>query len=508
MSLKSIVVILLTLAILLALLFKFLPDLTEWIVSKLSHSCYKKFWTTKSFLRRLSINEFVGLVVLCLIIIFSSVIPKIVTIEDYSMDYLMDFYSGVISSQQPSFVLLDIDNKTHKYWNESPYYTPRDRLRNLIDTAVQAKARLIIVDIDLSQSNITQTGAEELKKYLVEYGKSQICKENQSACPPIIFARLSSNFNKAIGTMPSITRVGFLEEIINNSTYMQWGSVEFSTDFGRRWRLWEPSCTNQQAETIPSIALLAFAEIRECVKEIPNALQALKPQNCKKGEEYVSINKPTINVCGLTISTDMNRVEQRIMYRIPWLVAEGDDKKPPELPFVQDYKGVSVLKIFSAQNFAESPHKVSSKELKELTNNIVVIGASYGYPNTTGDVHETPIGDMVGALQIINAIYTLLQDITIKPLSYVWWLVVTSIVIFIMTIFSYNSFEKRSSVINFVWKAFGRLVFIVIIGMLLYYTIILFENGTWFNIAIPVCIIQFYQWLSKKTWLRGILLND
>ncbi len=64
-----------------------------------------------------------------------------------------------------------------------------------------------------------------------------------------------------------------------------------------------------------------------------------------------------------------------------------------------------------AQPYAELPPTAS---LDALKNRIVVIGGSYGEGR---DLHLTPLGEMPGALIIINAIHTLLEYGEIKPLS-------------------------------------------------------------------------------------------
>ncbi|EDN68331.1 membrane protein [Beggiatoa sp. PS] len=87
---------------------------------------------------------------------------------------------------------------------------------------------------------------------------------------------------------------------------------------------------------------------------------------------------------------------------------------------------------------------------------------------------------MPGALVIINAIHSLLQDLSIKPVSF-WWLVLALIIL--LSLLSLFSFTSK--------LLYEFLIFIPII-LLSYYSAILFKDGTWLSItiiALPIIII-------------------
>ena len=453
----------------------------------LSRSRFKELWQNKSFTRRLLINQFIGLSFLSLIILTSHNIPSLMELEDVSIDFMMELYKWNIPPRKeniPAFVLLDIDNQTNQSWGEVQY-TPRDKLKNLIDVAVQAKARLIIVDIDVSYP---KPHDQELKEYLEKHVTE--CKEKQSACSPIILVRAFSEF--ASGSIPAEPRTSFFDDMVTTESapYLQWGSAQFVgigySNSIRRWRLWEPTCTKERPGITPSIELLVMGMIRGCTEDIQKTLRPFQPKNCDGN----GILPPTsVTFCGLIMNTDPLSVQQRVMFRLPW----SNDEKTLKYPHVvSENNGVPILTIFSAQHYAESPPQAN---LERLNDSIVVIGGSYGIGRAS-DVHPTPIGNMSGALILINAIYTLLQDITIKPVS-MWILLAIAIVfITITTVFSYFSFGLW-------WKLLGLCnIFIIIFG-LYYYSIILFENGTWLNIAMPLLIVEIYLNIFKKTFSRS-----
>ncbi|RKZ50134.1 MAG: hypothetical protein DRR16_15340 [Candidatus Parabeggiatoa sp. nov. 3] len=463
---------------------------------------FNDFW--KSNRRRLFLRQFIfyqslGLSLLSVIIFLGPRFPSVMALEDVTMDFVMDvFYREdipPIEDKIPPFVLLDIDDETIDSWGK-PLFTPRNRLRNLIDAAVQAKARLIVVDVDVSQSmgELTlQPHDLELKKYLTEYVAK--CQENQSACPPIILVRAFSELPQFGSVVPLIPSTGFLEDVVTTESapYLQWGSAHFPVSHGtmRRWRLWEPTCKDKQPGMTPSIELLVMGMIRECTEDIQNALHQFQPQNCN-GDEVSS--PASVTFCDLTMSTSAYSVQRRIMFRIPW----SEDSDVPEYPLsVSDNNGVPVLTIFSAQPYAELPPQAN---LDMLTDSIVVIGGSYG----NADVHSTPMGQMPGALVIINAIHSLLQDITIKPMSVWKWLIIAAVFILVITLLSYfsecfkNSWWWKTRWWKYLWKILWGGVVISIIGGLFYVSIVLFEDGIWLNIAIPLLIIEIYRAIYQR----------
>ena len=459
----------------------------------LSWKPFKKFWLLRPlFYRKLLVNQFIGLSLLGIILIGLRIpIPSLMELEDRVIDGMMLLYEKNIPSIEagkiPPFVLLDIDNQTHFSW-EKPPYTPRDKLKNLIDTAVQAKARLIIVDIDISRTIIIDHPLPDelvLAEYLKNYATQ--CKQNQSVCSPIILVRTFSSLDSNSNLLTP--RVGFFEEVVTQSfPYVQWGSAEFYLK--KRWRLWEPTCTKeQQPEVIPSIALLAMGMIRGCTEEIQNTLHSLQPKNCDEFSPPESIT-----FCGLATSTNINRVEQPIMYRLPY--REAPENKAMT---VHDNQGNTVLTILSAQPYAEeSPPPQDSLEAFP-DDSVVVIGGSYG---STGfnDMHNTPIGEMPGALVIINAIYSLLQDLTIKPVSN-WWLVIAFVII--ITLFSLIPDQPINGRDKMVRLSLIILISFIIFGLFVY-SFILFEDGTWFNIAVPFALIEICRRIFQLKLLNSL----
>ena len=449
----------------------------------------KRWQSLSLFSRNLVINLFWGLSVVFVLWLFSDS-PWLMEAEDASMDWLMRMEKNIIPSIRenniPSVVVLDIDNQTFHHWGE-PLFISRQRLINLIDAAVRAKARLVIVTLDVSQEAPVEGSQlhpddEALKTYLANYiAKCQNEKKDMSACPPIILGR---SFSAQSNYIP-ILQTGFLDEVVAQGVpYVQWASRQFypvEHNVVRRWKLWQPVCTSdKQPMVVPSIELLAMSFVKEnCITwDVQNVLQQLfQPKNCDNDITQL-LHEESLELCDLPINTkDRWGINQRIMYRVPWLVNDY----PPSLPYlVTDETGSQVLRTLSAQSFTESTPQA---RLKALANNVVVIGTSY---HEGQDVHLTPLGDMPGTLVFVNALHSLLQYEKIDLHSIADMLtMMLLIVIMSIAIRIFPSF--KGVIISGVLIIFG----------LLPLTMIIFHYGMWFNFALPLIVIIVYRLITE-----------
>jgi hypothetical protein len=192
-----------------ARLWHFLPQLPRKILNGL----LKGWHSLPRFYHNLAINLVIGLAFTWFLLTFLNQYPLLTDPEDEGMDLAMQIRQNIIPplGKNPHFVFLDIDDKTHQAWDE-PLFTPRNRLKNLIDAAVKAEARLIVVDVGLSQiTPIDGLGFTEelhpydqqLSDYLANYVADCEKKLDKMACPPIILPR--KNFKWLIKRMAFFT---------------------------------------------------------------------------------------------------------------------------------------------------------------------------------------------------------------------------------------------------------------------------------------------------------------
>ncbi|MDM8562963.1 CHASE2 domain-containing protein, partial [Candidatus Marithioploca araucensis] len=460
-------------------------------------------------------NIAIGLIVLVFLTFFQKY-PWMMDAEDANLDFAMQVRQDTIPPAKekgiPPFVFLDIDEQTHKMWGE-PLFTPRDKVKQLIDFAVKGGARLVIVDVDLSQKTpiegLPLDGLQqhpydqELQEYIAGY-KNQC--EKSTGCPSIILARVfrplsglveeDEKFSDWFRPEPEPirkARTGFLEEAVKNSApYVQWASPLFlQSSFDnvvRRWWLWQPICTEEKPEVIPSIQLLAAAMIRletpqQAQDKIKTELSRFKPELCT--DNYIPLSessKPIKIAEGLEITEGMHGIRQRILYNMPWNPPQniGDGKFTVRY-FLQDYDEETqerevILTVFSAQPYLDSPQANAAGVLKDK---IVLIGGSY---SNGGDLHATPLETMPGGLIIINAIHTLLQHGEIEPLSG-WdnlWLTALFILIVSLIFSLSNSF----------WIVI--LSGTVVVG-LIPVSVLLLGEGVWVNFALPLLAVHVHQ---------------
>lgn len=442
------------------------------------------------FKRHLISNIFVGLFITVLLMSFHHT-PWLMNIEDSAMDWMMKVRSGKIPvADVPSITWINIDDKTHQSWGE-PMFTPRDKLKSLIETAAQAQAKLIIVDIDLARASQPQfilkqkntslhPSDQVLLDYLNNYGQ-QCQKKNSAICPVIILTR---TFRPPQGIV-QIIRPSFLDKAVD-STYVQWASPIFyhtKDQVIRRWWLWQPTCDQAgNSGVIASVELLA-ATLASNHNINPQQLQkALEKERggFKQGcsLQDLSINNKSLQLGMLKVHAGFNTIFQRIMYNMSWTKV----KNASSLNRLSDSNGGVVLDVVSADHFIKHANNEVSQD--RLKGKIVIIGGSH---YDSRDFHRTPIGEMPGSLIIINALHSLLVHDEIDPLPLWVKLLVSGLLIILMSLaFAYfNSF----------W---GMIISgATIILILLPISIALLSYGIWLDYAIPLLVVQLYQMVSE-----------
>jgi CHASE2 domain-containing sensor protein len=487
-----------------------LPGLPQRIFSYLA-----QVWHHLShFSRNLIINLIIGLSLTWVLLTFFHDLPWLREPEDEGMDLVMQLTQGIIPPIQDEnlkpFVFLDIDDETHQKWGE-PMFTPRNYVKNLIAAAVQARARLVIVDIDLSRKTpIDGLGLsrelhpydQELYDYLKNYPMSCPAKANPEKCPPIIlFRRLSDKPNYTLNFWKQLTdkippppilkpSESFLDEAVKSSTYVQWASALFiysSDQVVRRWWLWQ--CIPEEPKVIPSIELLAAAFIKNNISQ-PELIRSLhesldKTENCPQDDQPYQTGEP-IKIGELTIHPDTligNR--QRIIYK----QLRGKQQPSGFYEEVKDRHGKTFSISYPAWGYAQS-----NADLDNLKDRVVIIGGSYN------DIHLTPLGKIPGALNVMNAIYSLLQYGEIHSLTFWQKICVQAGLIFLTCLLSFGFvritikwLQLSPNVLCFfslVTSLFVILLMLPISALLLHY------YGIWLDFVIPLILIQLNQTIA------------
>jgi len=445
--------------------------------------------------------------------------------EDSGLDFMMSAHQCRLSgcefnSNVPNFAFLDIDDRTYQQSLKEPLVIPRCYVKELIETAVKGKARLVVVDLDLSQkipNELSELSSDDkvLYDYLAKY-KGTNCHKDES-CPPIILVRalhtvIEPSQVKENHELVYEPRKGFLEDaVIQSYPHIQWGSVQFGKSFYdnvlREWELAQPTCEDNQLQVIPSIYLLAASitfdnEASLTKKHLENTLSSVKtelekwfkPVKCPaKTYELPPIPGSLIfakNSRGESLemkSGEMKGVRQRIIFKMPWLPPTAEDWTTTR------YTLGTHLSVFSAESYRE---KMRTSDL--LKDKIVVIGGSYGEGR---DTHKTPLKEMPGGLVLINAISSLFEK-EIVPLEMKWMLLIEMVLISAMT-FLFALINRHS-----IWIMTAIVIFVFLpVPVASFYFL---KLGIWMSFPIPLLAVlihhiaaDYYEMAKEVNQLHG-----
>lgn len=491
---------------------------------------------------RLPLNLFMG-TVLCLALVWLRSYPLIGEAEDAGMDWIIKISKERIPASTkdkvPPFVFLDIDNETIKSWEKEKektlLLTPRDRLKNLTKMAVDANAKLVVVDINLTLATPVEKNqplpddqdCQKLKLHqddcdLYKYLRDDYPKkcEGNSTCSPIILTRSLIDASESDASesevkdslAQAITRTvpmqakrfassSFLDNVVENQkSYIQWASITFpssSDQIIRQWQLWYPMCVEKQIEFVYSVQLLVAGVIYHgnlqkahghLDKELARFNQTI---DCDVKSYIPPQEQEKIKVAeGFDVSASSGGVSQRIVYKMRWLTEKDRRLKAIKgnrycLPTnrslgvlpkycLRDTSGNEILTVFSA-------HDMPNIEM--LADKIVIIGGSRTFGNIS-DMHPTPIGEMPGALVVINAIHSLLSYPEIS--TFPWYLEIIGLWLFTLVV----TWIFTQSHDNFHLTA-AKLGIVVIPIMVFISWLFIWYVNTWLSFVTPLLIIYY-----------------
>ncbi len=450
-------------------------------------------------------------------------LPAFNLAETAATDWAINFWKDRPAHSHASaerFVFINIDEQTHQRWNE-PLFVPRDKLLRLIQFAVGAPAKLLVVDIELakyigplqrapgpvSDLQMLPDPDAELSGYLQAYSREvtevgPVTTDTRNLRTPMIFVRtIGQSFGRNRLDETNVPPGGqgddpgpffeerpseFLESVVNSSAVLHWASSLIQRDEDgvlRNWRLYEPTCLEQEPHVVPSVALLAWALLRQPKLEgEPFSVQRFQAElrrrfapsagHCLSGNRpaafSVSRQAPqewrlddTVLPRPIVISPHPTDLEQRIFYKF--------------------YPASVQVEYFSELQAALITDPRPDRPLSSdwLAGKIVVIGSSYA---TAGDRHVTPLGEMSGALIVINEINALLEYGQIRELNVgLRWIIVITIVAAFSLSFSYFTKSWGTRVARFV-------VNVLLVPLSLW----LFQYGWWLDVVFPLLVLQAY----------------
>ncbi|MCP4700304.1 MAG: CHASE2 domain-containing protein, partial [Gammaproteobacteria bacterium] len=339
--------------------------------------------------RRSPLPRAVLLLIAVLSIVYYLPYSPVRALEEYALDVLIAITQHHISDSSSQFVFFDIDDDTYRKSWKKPLLTPRRHIKTLLDIAVEAQAAVVILDIDLS---LAGEDGEVLRQTLQDHSASAQCpdRRNQAGklCTQILLVRFFEFAGEYWEPIPS-----FLDEVVEESPNLHWVSASLNTPaFVRAWQPWQSACVEGKTELTPGAVWMAAALLAEpeigAVGSIYQALKGFEGGACGTAltQGLLPWQYPQEHTRPLHLELPASSRQQRILYKI-----DGE------------YHGHSLLRVWSAADLR--PDSAESEYLK-AAGQAVLIGGSFP---AAGDTKVTPLGNMPGAVVLLNALYSFQQ---------------------------------------------------------------------------------------------------
>jgi len=367
------------------------------------------------------------------------------------------------------FAWIDMDEKTFEQW-ERPLYTPRDKLAGLIELAATNGSKAVVVDVD-----ITRPGDQAAYKTLLDMleGYNKRCLASKGSCAPIVLARplRQKRHNAPVESEVVPPR---LQKIVSSSDYIFWGDANFVRDSKKQvrfWKLWQPYCTaDSTSEVMPSIELilLAFRQQKpaaEAYRELMHTLAPLAVTGCD-GYADAPADQGTIQLPDATVRLVEDRASRRLLYPF------SKDKA------ALDADGLPIVFRKSAAQALDQATTISEDSI--FQDRITIIGGSH---HESGDLHQTPLGEMAGSMLIINAVYALQIHGNLHQPHPLLCLTMELLLIALLCL---------------IFVIFDMMVALLIILSSYFIIFLLFmQSGIWLNLAVSVPFIYLLEFLLE-----------
>ncbi len=252
----------------------------------------KRYPSKKSFSTQLLINFTIATAVVVILHTAEDLV-FFKEIKDFALDTVMYWHSDfeptlANGENRQRLALITLDDKTYRDWG-FPVITPRDKLKALIEKAVQGGANVIAVDIELSWTSegyihapnklppSLSTADQMLADYLHDINA-------RDTAPPIILTGMYRKPLKDNGMIDNHAfferQPSFLDRVLKAEKNVFWASSFFVVDEDRIWRRWQLAplvCQQGHLTIVPSLALLtALAELHSVEPNKQNAAQNIR----------------------------------------------------------------------------------------------------------------------------------------------------------------------------------------------------------------------------------------
>jgi hypothetical protein len=292
------------------------------------------------------------------------------------------------------YAFIDIDEQSYKNWGEPmPLSSAAAKLVKLVRFSAEGGSRLIILDVELSPTLVSA-----LRAYIEE-----MRSRNPGSIPLILVATLKSTSTSA-GSSECYEMEFDAPDLPSPAVILASSSLLYQGPNFIGVRVWDSACLKDEPVVLPSIPLVTVALLErgsDAPKLLGDWLTEQRPRDCARCDQE---NLPTASARGSVPDFDLQHVHvtstdkmTRVIFTVPMKIDPGQERPTVVLPGKR--YGPLLVRV-PANTITESEER--SNEVVE--GRVVVIGGSYRQGR---DTHPTTLGEMPGALVLINAIESL-----------------------------------------------------------------------------------------------------
>lgn len=293
--------------------------------------------------------------------------------------------SGVERRAVP-VTLIEVDDETRTRWGD-PVITPHEAIAGLIEAAREGRARLIVVDLDLSSDIAGQAPTPELYNELAHYPE---------AGPPLYVVRAIRFRGAGRGAengafVAESYRKTPYDAVLADRTNLTWISALPSLGGDRvvrKIRFWQTVCEGAQGEAFPSAALAVAAALENQGAALKAFLDARIAEECggRKPAPSAWPSQHRLDASLPFAFTDSQKM--------PALDATGFDGKPTAL--LRRVGAWSLVRVANGQ--VEAAGEIDPEVFRDRA---VLIGVTHA---DSRDIYATPLGSMPGVVILANSV--------------------------------------------------------------------------------------------------------
>ena len=346
-------------------------------------------------------------------------------------------------------VFVEIDYETYRKWG-NPLITPRAKLAEVVKTAYEGGARLIVFDILFEHEDCRHPGSNDKLRNVLQDMTSR------KAATKVIFPL-------RIGHKGDIQR-NLYEDLIENNPHFYVATANISgTAMDRMIRYWVPFeyvGSAQNHKVLWNMSLLAAILSEEKEAELREFEKTMGAGNTGKSRRIELDQKRQI-----VITSDRDDIYRN---RIRFFLLPKD-----------------TLSAHQGGSLFETLYKIDEVTKVTFKDKIVIIGNS---SPDIGDTHPTPVGNLAGMFIIGNATNTILLGI--QPLRSPTWLnILIEAVVIVMAAFLFIHLR------SFLAYVIGSIILILTLGVFGYYYFL--HTGVYLNFIFAVLGMSFHRTIAS-----------